>query len=206
MCEQGNPRDITSAYVQFLFQERTGAQRATLAQHATVAAPASAGANVNLIDKPGLVRWGTGEMTVESVNVRLASGEDVGDVLEYGASFEVVVRLVANAAITSEAVGVGVALRNLKGLDVITSTTYDAEALLPPLPAGGRLEVVFALDNILGPGHYAVLVNVEDRTDGQIHYYDFIENAHVVQVISQIKIFSAVLPKVVHRVKRLDQP
>jgi len=90
----------------------------------------------------------------------------------------------------------GFAFRNTKGLDIITSTTYEQGNQLPPMQAGQRIKVTFELDNILAPGDYALVLNFEDRTLAMPHYYDFIENALIFKTVSQFPIYSQVLPLV----------
>jgi hypothetical protein len=96
--------------------------------------------------------------------------------------------------IQSNALGVGMALRNRKGLDIIVSTTLDQGVMLPALRAGQVLHVSFELENILAPGEYALVLNAEDRQGGTPRYLDFVENAIVFQVVSRHNIYSVVLP------------
>jgi len=97
-------------------------------------------------------------------------------------------------------VGMGMALRNRKGLDVIVSTTLEQGINLPSLRAGQVLRVSFDLENILAPGEYALVLNVEDRQSGSPRYLDFVENAIIFQVISHRDIYSLVLPQVRHTI------
>jgi ABC-type polysaccharide/polyol phosphate transport system ATPase subunit len=194
----GPPLDVTSAYVQFLVDERTKA-----AAGEWLPTPASADADDdqaptrNLLAAEGLIRWGTGQIRLTSATIDSGRPIARGDVVfEHGDLLRVDVEARAMTDVASEDVGFGFALRNLKGLDVITSTTYEESRRFPPLRAGQRLHVTFTLTNILAPGHYGLVLNIEDRTAGDYNYFDFVENALVFQVVSRKKIYSLVLPRV----------
>jgi len=142
-----------------------------------------------------LVRWGSGRLTIEGFQIE--NGVSTGaKVFEYGQHLKITVQLRALQEITSDQVGVGISFRNIKGLDVINSTTYDAGNRLPSLRQGQIVRVVFELDNILAPGDYALVTNAEDRTHMPPEYYDYIENATVMKVVSRAPVFSMVLPPV----------
>jgi hypothetical protein len=103
--------------------------------------------------------------------------------LELGNSIEVSVEILAEKDIASEEIGIGIGFRNQKGLDVIISTTFDAGNRLPALTVGQRVRA---------PGHYALVVNVEDRGNAIPQYYDFIENVRLFKVVANQPVFSLV--------------
>jgi hypothetical protein len=93
-------------------------------------------------------------------------------------------------------IGFAFALRNMKGLDIITYTTYEAGCMVPVPSVGMKFRVSCEFQNVLAPGDYVVVLNVEGIREGTRHYYDFIENALFFKVVSDRIIFSAVLPPV----------
>ena len=67
---------------------------------------------------------------------------------------------------------------------------------MPPLRKGQVVQVSFDLNAILAPGDYALVLNVEERSQPTPHYFDFIENAAIVKMVSSKLIHSLVLPPV----------
>jgi hypothetical protein len=65
---------------------------------------------------------------------------------------------------------------------------------------GQEISVGFSFDNILASGDYFLVANIEQREQGSPSYYDFVENALQVKVVSDVHVYSIVLPPVVHKV------
>jgi lipopolysaccharide transport system ATP-binding protein len=194
----GAPLDVTSQYIQFLFEGQATTptlSAPSLYEQIAKADGVHPDTQIDLANHSNLVRWGSGEARIESFSIN--SGNAAGEyVFEYGQPFKIDVTAVAVEDLPSSALGMGFAFRNNKGLDIITSTTYEQSNRLPPLQAGQRVTVTFELDNILAAGDYALVLNFEDRTLSMPHYYDFIENALIFKTVSQFPIYSQVLPHV----------
>jgi lipopolysaccharide transport system ATP-binding protein len=223
----GDPLDVTSRYVQFLFGDAGAPGSVADARRALPAgvpgtgalhpdrAPGAGGAPrsdapsgermrprtlIMLDTRADLVRWGSGEIVIEGVRV------DDGDperapAFEHGGRLHVQVQVRARSDVPSPNVGIGIAWRNTKGLDVVAFTTWDAGARLPPLRAGQTVRLACELENILAPGEYALIACVE-QVDGRVrHYFDYVENAAHVQVVASRLIFSTVLPRVEHELR-----
>lgn len=200
----GKPVDVTSAYVQDLFRERSGARAATAANAGKPAVSVAASdqqalsSQRELIDfaaREGLTRWGTGELRV------IAAALDAGvpthePVFNHGDRIHVEFCVAATADIDSTEIGFGIAIRDRRGLHVIVSTTYERGKRYGPLRAGQQIRLSFEFPNILAPAEYALVLNAEDRGGADIHYYDFIENAFLFRVVATHAIYSLVLPQV----------
>jgi lipopolysaccharide transport system ATP-binding protein len=195
----GPTLDVTSEYIRFLFKD-TSSPPADGRERSSVQLPGAAVdmavQAIHLDDRPDLIRWGLGGLRLVACSID--SGQTAGEnpVFEYGAPMRITVEARAVEDIDSNQIGLGFAFRNTKGLDIITSTTYDQENYIHLIKAGQRLRVTFELDNILAPGDYALVLDIEDRSGGTPRYYDFIENAVTFKVISRAYVFSAVLPPV----------
>lgn len=171
----GQPGDVTSRYIQSLW---------------TMNPEQLQGKPQDELARSDLVRWGSGDVRIESVEFT-QDGQST-NMLELGNSIEVRVEVLAEKDIASEEIGIGIGFRNQKGLDVIISTTFDAGNRLPALTAGQRVRAIFKLKNILAPGDYALVVNVEDRGNAIPQYYDFIENVRLFKVVANQPVFSLV--------------
>lgn len=177
----GGPLEVTSDYVQFLWGAAQKIGDARIAEIQTD------------MQSKSLVRWGSGEFIVDEVDVTSGTSGAQG-VFEHGD--QMTVRITARALddIDTAQVGFGIAFRNTKGLDIINFTTLDQGIRIPPLAAGQSVQLDCRFENILSAGHYALVINIEDRSKGAPVYFDYIENAKIIQVFSSRSIFSAVLP------------
>lgn len=186
----GGTMEVTSEYVQFLWGSNDQNQRALAAEKE----PGQSSVNVTDLQDPNLIRWGSGEFVFEEVDVSSESS-GVQGIFEYGERMVVRVKARALKDIDTEQVGFGIALRNTKGLDIINFTTLDQGVSIPSLAAGQAIQLECRFDNILSAGHYALVINIEDRSKSESVYFDYIENAKIIQVVSNRAIFSAVLPR-----------
>ena len=204
LIELGEPREVTSRYLQLLLGGAAPAEEpepATAeASEAATAAPAPRQTTIRKLhtfaDRPSLTRWGSGELRIEAAAIESGvPGREA--VFEHGGQIHIEFRLRATKSVASEHIGFGFALRNIRGLDIITYTTWEAGLRLPALAAGHEVRLAFEFRNILAAGQYELVLNVEDVvTNVERHYYDFVENVAIIQVVSARSIFSAVLPEV----------
>jgi lipopolysaccharide transport system ATP-binding protein len=178
----GGTLEVTSEYVQYLW----GAAQKT--------GDAWRAASQTDVQSKSLERWGSGEFVVDEVVVSSNTAGQQG-LFEYGDQVSVKVTARALEDLDTTQVGFGIAFRNTKGLDIINFTTLDQGIRIPPLAAGQIIHLECRFENILSNGHYALVVNIEDRSKGAPVYFDYIENAKIIQVVSSRAIYSAVLPR-----------
>jgi lipopolysaccharide transport system ATP-binding protein len=197
----GSPLDITSQYIQFLFADQTEEIASLLAEKRIsydMPADNSHQPLTVLASRPDLVRWGSGEIRIEAFS--MDNGREMAQpVFEYGESIHIEMQARVLGDLSRGELGFGFAFRNSKGLDIITSTTYEQKMRFPDLRTGQTVRLSFELDNILAPGDYALVLNAEHRLKAAPHYYDFIENAVIFKVVADHQIFSQVLPPVRQR-------
>jgi lipopolysaccharide transport system ATP-binding protein len=208
--EMGEPREVTSRYLQFILGDqqvassvdaggdvegssRLDSRTAGGFEKAEPSAPARSLFRVD--GRRDLVRWGSGEIRVEAVAMDNGSASRA-PVFEYGDRLHIETEVRATRNVDSPNVGVGFALRNTKGLDIITFTSWEAGYRVPPMKSGSTVRMRFELENILAPGEYALVLNVEDVRGSERHYFDFVENALLFRVVGSRRIFSCVLPPV----------
>ena len=202
---QGEPAEVTAAYVRYLFE----------AQPATAPPPSaqpSAGGNghapapptlKSLTGRDGLVRWGSGQVVVEAIALTDDQGRNGAQAaFEHGSPMRLTVQLRAAQDIDLPNLSFAFSVRNTAGLDILSYTSYEAGIRFPPLTAGQTVALGFEWDNILHPGDYAVVLAVEDAQGAQRVYLDFVENAALFQCVSMMHVFGAVRPPV--RLTALD--
>jgi lipopolysaccharide transport system ATP-binding protein len=197
MVSIGSPFAVTTEYVRYLTEN-------TAAPSLAPETGQQPSARTDTLVQPGLpeftptdevARWGSGRARIKRFSLA-GDTADSGASFEHGCNFRLVIEVGAEAFIPSGRLGVGFSFRNLKGLDIITSNTWDAGELMPDLMPGERLYVSFELKNILAPGDYGLALLTEDRSEGAPKYYDFIDNAMVFSVFSTHPIYSLVLPDI----------
>ncbi|GAB4136330.1 MAG: ABC transporter ATP-binding protein [Planctomycetota bacterium] len=203
---RGCPKETTSAYLRFLFEgedarRADGAGDPAVAPAREVAAAADPGFDAG--DLPPLEtsaasgRWGTGKARITAMRLMAAGrGTGVSGVFSNGDQLRLDVEIRALEDLDGERLGAGFALRNRRGLDLITFTTYEAGHRLPFLRRGDRIRMSFELENILPRGEYCLVLNFEEVRGEERIYHDFVENAMIVHVTSPIRTFSAVAPRV----------
>ena len=197
----GAPLDVTSRYMEFLFSDQPDEGSPNTTTIDFVPGQSSNEQSVDqLSHRKDLVRWGSAEIQIESCSID--NGKS-GTALYFEYGDQLNIRLLARARedIASETIGLGFAFRNSRGLDIITCTTYENNLRLPALRKGQVVEACFTLDNILSPGDYALVVNVEHRDQTVPHYFDFVENTLIFKVVSDKVIHSLVLPPVEQRIR-----
>jgi ABC-type polysaccharide/polyol phosphate transport system ATPase subunit len=199
----GSPRDVTARYLEALLgPEPTEAaapgesERRTPPKSVGGDAPDRRASDLPALDKrTDLIRWGSGE--VRMVAVAFGDGPSAGSaVFEHGGPIHVEFEARVVQPTSDPNLGFGLGIRNVKGLDIITYTTYEAGYRFPPPLPGTTFRVSCRLQNILAPGDYSLVLNAEGVHHGARHYYDFVENAAVIKVTAERPIFSAVLPPV----------
>jgi lipopolysaccharide transport system ATP-binding protein len=192
MQKIGDPLEVSSQYLQYLFGEKMKPS----SQSASTPQPARSSEQdwIDLTQQTGLVRWGSGEIRLEACQIY--GNQNSAQAFEHGERLTIQIKARALQDLSNPALGFGFALRNIKGLDIITATTLEQSYTFPALKTGQVIWLTFELDNILGIGDYALVLNIEDRSDATPHYYDFVENAELFKVFSYKPIFSLVLPPI----------
>lgn len=205
----GSAGDVVASYVRWLFErEHMGGEPGNLAP-----IPASdperrqedrafEGRGVSVTEVPGLQRWGSGEIKIERLAVVDEQGSDLPEV-KYGQRIKILLVAIASADVDSPTLGFGIAFRTTRGVDAITSTTYERGHVVGAIKAGHRVIVEFSFENILGPGAYAVVASIDDKRTRPFHYYDFVENALFIKSYSEMPIFSLVLPAIDQSIRLL---
>lgn len=192
----GSPLDVTARYVQALFEEQTKAIPG-VDTNATIRMTGEHNETTGMIDltkRTDLVRWGNFDLRLEACSIENLSQPDQ-KILEYQQRIRIRLRARAMEQIDSTEIGFGFSFRNTKGLDIITCTTYEQNVRFPRIKVNQVVEVTFDMDNILADGNYALVINVENRDQASPMYYDYVENAVIIKVVSNVRIFSLVLPE-----------
>ena len=127
------------------------------------------------LDPRPVTHWGSQKGVIVGAAVY---GEDGtrGDVVAWDTPMEVIVDVCIPLDIARKDLCVSFSIKDLKGTDLIVSTTQDKG--LVELPEQECFRVCFRLINPLVTGKYVLTVAVEKRMDKDIHYFEYLEGAH----------------------------
>jgi len=110
---------------------------------------------------PGTMRYGTGHVQIESVELLDRDGRPCR-AFRFGDEMTLEAQL--RAHIPTEHLSVSFLVRDMTGIDLTGTTTFDERVVLPPVPRGGCLRVRFQFPNLLRQGHFGVSLAVTRLT------------------------------------------
>lgn len=221
LVEQGNVFPVTGRFMEFMFKDDRSAEE-TL--HDEIAArqeesfnegsevlPASQGAfppafaaesaspsvsaeaSTNGLDARPVTHWGSHKGMILSASVLDERGGRK-NVHVWGELLEVVIRLNVPEEISRQNLSVAFSIKDLKGTDLIVSTTHDFGCRR--LPDHEHFSVSFRLINPLVTGEYLLVAAVENRQYRDIHYYEYVEGAHYFGSLSNERFFGLIQPPI----------
>ena len=145
------------------------------------------------LDTRPVAHWGSRKGLIVGAAIH---GEDgtAGDVFAWDQTMEVVVEVSVPDDIPREDLCVSFSIKDLKGTDLIVSTTQDIGPVV--LPDQENFRVRFRLENRLVTGKYLLVVAVENRKDKDTHYYEYFEGAHYFSSLAEQSFFGIFQPKI----------
>jgi len=219
MVADGDVFPVTGKYMEFLFQDESSKSNTPLENDIVQKQPPPAGASAapieegntdilpinqeyndfsvassdyNLDARP-VTHWGSNKGIILSASVCDEQGNRI-DVHRWGKLLEVVVDVCVPLDISRDHLSVAFSIKDLKGTDLIVSTTHDLYKMR--LPDQKRFKIVFQMINQLVTGQYLLVAAVENRQHLDIHYYEYVEGAHYFSSLSDHRFFGVFQPKV----------
>jgi lipopolysaccharide transport system ATP-binding protein len=226
IVEQGDVFPVTGRYMAFLFKDEQTPEKAIrdeiVAQQKTTssdrrAMPAQEQTSVvnvaeentattvvstptppeEKLDSRPVTHWGSHKGIILSASVRDKQGVRK-EVHPWESEIEVVIDVCIPSHIPRDYLSVAFSIKNLKGTDLIVSTTYDFEK--KRLPVAECFSVCFRLINPLVTGKYLLVAAVENRQDLVIHYYEYLEGAHYFSSLSNRRFFGLFQPPIAQHI------
>ena len=136
----------------YLSQVREQANRDALLQQGDLPPPLAFGTAV-----PGNGRYGTGHVQIERVELLDRHGDPCR---AYRFGDEIVLEATLRAHIDVENLSVSFLVRDMTGVDLMGTTTFDERVLIPPLRGGQAAKVRFRFENRLRLGSFGVCLAV----------------------------------------------
>lgn len=209
LIDDGDVFPVTSRYTEFMFSDETVTRHQLPTKPEYKFEPAGSGDEQQTATPPHLAaevdpaasdldvrpvtHWGSRKRLIISASICDDHGER-RDVVEWGQPIEVKVDLVVPLDISREHLSVAFSIKDLKGTDLIVSTTHDTAKV--PLPAVQRFTVRYRLPNLLVTGKYLLVVAVENRQYRDIEYYEYIEGAHYFASLAIQRFFGVFQPRI----------
>ncbi len=190
--DQGNLRmvgevfPVTGRYMEYLFDEQYADE--------PIRTPTDLDASRTLDPRP-VTHWGSHLGTIQSAGIYDGQGNRK-DVILWNEEIEV--RLVFNPAldIGRSNLSAAFSIKDLKGTDLIVSTTHDHQPIQFD-PGARSFTVTYRFRNPLVTGQYLLVAAIEDRSQPSIHYYEYLEGAQYFCSLANEHYFGIFQPEIV---------
>jgi lipopolysaccharide transport system ATP-binding protein len=200
--EYGTALDITSNYTQFIFSNQLLSPKfdntsKSLAfdlqkESFTPAKPLTSIPAYNLdIDSnsaawqpsmPPLNRWGSHVGIITGCLVRQVGKIGFNQIENFG-EIEIIVRFKTLTDIDWNYFSIALAIKNSKGQDLLIFATWESSYQFMPITDFLDQHIIFRFKNNLNSGRYTVTPALENRSLGNLQYYDFYECAQTFEVL-----------------------
>lgn len=203
LVENGDVFPITGRYMEYLFRDEDTSPDANVDKRPSDQARADESpvdSEIGLgvpaapaLDAKPVTHWGSHRGTIRAAGVRDSKGVRK-DVFHWAEDIEVFVEVCIPASMPRDHLSVAFSIKDLKGTDLVVSTTYDFGGTR--LPGEESFTVSFRLKNQLVFGKYLLVAAIEDRRARDIHYYEYIEGAHYFSCVSEQRFFGIFQPPI----------
>lgn len=213
LVEQGDVFPVTGRYMEYMYKDENTpcdqvasqsqevpAESDTLPAVAQGEAVSASLSNTETLEKPivafdgrPVTHWGSHKGMILSAAILDERGGRK-DVYAWGEVINIVIEVHVPMSVSRENLSVACSIKDLKGTDLIVSTTLDFESRR--FPDKERLKVSFRLTNFLVTGKYLLVAAIENRQNHDVHYYEYLEGAHYFTSLSDKRFFGIFQPKI----------
>ncbi|MFZ6864263.1 ABC transporter ATP-binding protein [Undibacterium sp. Ji67W] len=214
LIEYGDTFPVTGRYMEYLFKDEESEEEQLhrqvesindkglsfgndLSSENTELSPDSKNSNF-LLDARPVTHWGSCKGIIKSAAVLNKDGEKK-DLHPWGESLVVNIELDLPPHISREHLSVAFSIKDLKGTDLIVSTTHDFEE--KKFTDGSKFSISFEFINGLTTGKYLLVAAVENRQHNDIHYYEYFEGAHYFASLSEQRFFGIFQPEIDQKIE-----
>jgi lipopolysaccharide transport system ATP-binding protein len=203
--EDGDVFPVTGKYMEYIFQDDSSDAeilRDEILHHEpsgedVLADPASPQPLRNATSLPPITHWGTHKGIIRSASILDQNGSKK-DVINWSDDIEVAIHVRVPLEISRESLSIAFSIKDLKGTDVVVSTTHDFG--VGKLPSVEEFTVSFKLNNMLTTGKYLLVAAVENREYRDIHYYEYVEGAHYFSSLADERLFGIYHPPITQQI------
>lgn len=207
--EDGDVFPVTGKYMEYIFKDEQSEEESLRdeIEHQEVIHPEeheiaveSSTANPEVLSadlaRP-ITHWGSHKGIIRSAGIFDLAGVKK-DVLTWSEDIEVRIQMSVPLSIPRSSLSVAFSIKDLKGTDIVVSTTYDFGH--QELPATENFSVSFKLTNELTTGKYLLVAAVENREYRDIHYYEYVEGAHYFSSLADERLFGIYHPIITQQI------
>ncbi|HMY00821.1 MAG TPA: ABC transporter ATP-binding protein [Agitococcus sp.] len=198
--EEGDVFPVTGRFMEFMFKDEDAPVMLDLAKIEKKETAINGGSELfmtkddaQMIDSRPVTHWGSHKGIVLSATISNEAGL-IKDVYYWNERIIVNIQLKIPQDISRDYLSVAFSIKNLKGMDLIVSTTYDFSDY--KLPDTDTFGVSFTFNNPLVTGAYLLVAAVENRQYKDTHYYEYIEGAYYFSSLSEQYFFGLFQPQI----------
>ena len=203
LVEDGDVFPISGRYMEMMFRDEVTAEQGppkalevpaqTVEQSDGAPATSADAPAAHGLDARPVTHWGSHRGVILAASVCDAQGMR-RDTIAWGEPMEVLIDVRVPADIPREHLSLAFSIKDLRGTDLLVSTTYDQGTHLPETES---FRVRFRMDNHLVTGKYLLVAAVENREHSNVaHYYEYFEGAHYFSSLSDQRFFGIFQPTV----------
>lgn len=199
LIDDGDVFPVTGRYMAYMFRDDVAEEQKKIQDEGVSAGIAKLS---NQIVLPGFNKddclkpinhWGS-EIGIVKYAELLDASQVRKNVYIWGESLKVIIEVVLPSHLPKENISLAFSIKDLKGTDLIVSTTHDFTKL--DFSTGEHFRVSFDFTNHLTAGKYLLVVAVENRENRDIHYYEYIEGVQYFASESDRRLFGVFQPSV----------
>lgn len=195
LVEDGDVFPISGRYMEMMFKDEVATEQTQQTDSASTVqhSGAVAGPSAHGLDSRPVTHWGSHRGLIQAASVCDAQGVR-RDTIGWGEPMEIIIDVCVPVNIPREHLSLAFSIKDLKGTDLVVSTTYDQGSVLP---GSERFTVRFSLPNHLVTGNYLLVAAVENRQHrNAAHYYEYFEGAHYFSSLAEERFFGIFQPTV----------
>ena len=206
LVEEGEVFPVSGRYMEFMFKDDKTDEDALRETIVTQLEHASPEENVTthtetsvpiLLDDRPVTHWGSHKGMICAAGIYDTSGIRK-EVYLLGTPLVIRIDVRIPLDISREHLCVAFSIKDLKGTDLIVSSTYDLKD--QQMPDKEYFCVTFKLNNALVTGKYLLVAAVENRQYNDIHYYEYVEGAHYFSSLADQNFFGLFQPLIEQQV------
>ncbi|HEX5944009.1 MAG TPA: ABC transporter ATP-binding protein [Anaerolineales bacterium] len=193
----GDVFPVTGRYIEHLFDDNTPRGVPDGAELPNSAADL----HKDDLDRKPITHWGSHIGCIKLAGIYGAM-DTRKDVVLWNEEIEIRIVFTPPSGVDRTNLSAAFSIKDLKGTDLIVSTTYDSNHLpFDDLTTTFRVSCRFR--NPLVTGKYFLVAAIEDRSSTVIHYYEYLEGAHYFASVAGKHLFGIFHPEITQEVSAL---
>lgn len=205
LVDDGDVFPITGKYMEFMFRDevsgvdalRDAVDLVAIEKDTDLALNASVDSEREyigeILDSRPVAHWGSHKGLILGASVCDSDGDRL-EVLAWNELIRVVISVSIPLSVPRENLSIAFSIKDLKGTDLIVSTTVDLKKVI--LPHKEEFTVDFSFVNPLVTGKYLLVAAVEERSGVDVHYYEYFEGVHYFSSVADCRFFGVFQPEI----------